>query len=163
MFLHGHYQNAYVTRDLDAAMAALTKRYGLKDYIVFEPDMVLKTAEGDKNASVRAALAWDGGLQFELIQPVSGFNDHYLSALSSEANDKTPAFHHIAVRRDNLAAMREEIAQLGFPIAFEGEVPGLMVFIYVDAREMLGHFIEFMWATEEGWAMQGWPKGRRPD
>ena len=36
-FLRGHYQNAYVTHDLDAAMALVDGRFGAIDWIVFEP------------------------------------------------------------------------------------------------------------------------------
>ena len=159
MFLQGHYQNAYVTHDLDRAMKLVSDRYGVGDWIVFEPDMVLKTPSGPKESSVRAALAWGGGLQIELIEPVSGHLDHYLPFLPADKADPTPRFHHVAVRRDDLGAMREEIERLGLPLAFEGEVPGL-VFIYLDARESLGHFFEYVWASPEGWEMIGWPKGR---
>ena len=159
MFLKGHYQNAYVTHDLDKAMALLTEQYGVGDYIVFEPDMILKTPRGEKASSVRAALAWVGGLQLELIEGVSGFLDHYQPFLPADPADPTPRFHHMAVRRDDLAAMRAEIAELGLPLAFEGEVPGL-VFIYLDARASLGHYLEYVWCSPEGWEMIGWPKGR---
>lgn len=159
MFLQGHYQNAYVTHDLDRAMEMLSQRYGLKDYVVFEPEMVLKTPEGEKSASLRAALAWTGGLQIELIQPLTGYNDHYSPYLPKDRSDPTPQFHHMAVRRDDLAAMRAEIDKLGLKLAFEGEVPGL-TYIYLDARETLGHYLEYVWATPEGWEMIGWPKNR---
>lgn len=159
MFMQGHYQNAYVTHDLDKAMELTTRRFGVKDYIVFEPDMILKTPEGDKDSSVRAALAWAGGLQIELIQPTKGWYPHYLPYLPADKSDPVPRFHHIAVRRDDLDAMREEIDKLGLPVAFEGSVPGL-VFIYLDARQTLGHFFEYVWATPEGWKMIGWPEGR---
>ena len=158
MFMQGHYQNAYVTHDLDAAMELLTDRYGLKDYIVFEPDMILKTPQGDKESSVRAALAWAGGLNIELIQPVSGHLDHYLPYLPTDRNDPTPRFHHVAVRRDDEQAMRDEIDRLGLPLAFEGQVPGL-IFIYLDARASLGHYFEYVWATPEMWTATGWPEG----
>lgn len=160
MFLKGHYQNAYVTHDLKAAMKLLTARYGLKDYIIFEPDMILTTPEGDKPASVSVALAWAGGLQFELIQPRGGFVDHYMPFLPADKSDPSPRYHHMAVRRDDLKAMRAEIAQLNMPLAFEGEVPGAMVYVYLDARAWLGHYLEYVWATDEGWAMNGWPKDR---
>jgi hypothetical protein len=159
MFLQGHYQNAYVTHDLDKVMEGLSQRYALKDYIVFEPEMVLKTPQGDWPASVRAALVWVGGLQIELIQPRTGFQDHYLPFLPADRSDPTPRFHHMAVRRDDLAAMRAEIAQLNLPLAFEGEVPGL-TYIYLDARATLGHYLEYVWASPEGWQMIGWPNGR---
>ena len=159
MFLQGHYQNAYLTHDLDAAMALVNQRYGTRDWIVFEPDMVLKTPDGDRESSVRAALAWAGGLQLELIQPTRGWHAHYLPMMAADKADPVPRFHHIAVRRDDLDAMRDEIDRLGLPLAFEGEVPGL-VYIYLDARESLGHYLEYVWASPEGWEMIGWPQGR---
>jgi hypothetical protein len=155
-FLRGHYQNAYVTRDLDAAMGLIDARFGTVDWIVFAPDMVLQTPEGPKDSSVRAALGWQAGHQIELIEPVSGHLDHYLPYLPVDKADPTPRFHHIAVRRDDEAAMRAEIARLGLPLAFEGGVPGL-IFVYLDARATLGHYFEYVWATPEGWEMHGWP------
>jgi hypothetical protein len=159
MFMTNHYQNAYITHDLDKAMQIVTDRYDVKDYITFEPDMVLKTPDGDRQASVRVALGWCGDVQIELIQPVSGWTDPYAVVLPADTSDVAPRFHHIAVRRDNLEEMRAEIARLGLPVVFEGEVPGL-IFIYLDARESLGHFFEYVWATPEGWDMTGWPKDR---
>ena len=160
MFMQGHYQNAYVTHDLDKAMELLTRRYGVKHYIVFEPDMILKTPEGDKESSVRAALAWTGGLQIELIQPTKGWYPHYLPYLPADKSDPVPRFHHIAVRRDDLDAMRKEIGRSGMPLAFGGESAG-MVFAYLDARGSLGHYIELVWKAPGGWEKIGWP-GDRP-
>lgn len=159
MFVKGHYQNAYVTHNLDAAMELVGGRFGIVNYITFEPDMVLQTPTGPREASVRVALGWASGLQFELIQPTGGYVDHYLPFLPADHSDPSPRFHHIAVRRDDLNAMREEVARLGLPVAFEGSVPGL-TFLYLDARHTLGHYFEYVWASEEGWAGQGWPVDR---
>jgi hypothetical protein len=158
-FMQGHYQNAYVTHNLEAAMDILRKRFAVDNYIVFEPDMPFTTPAGPKHVHVKACLAWTGGLQVELIEPISGFIDHYVPYLPKDRSDPTPRFHHIAVRRDDLSAMRQEIAQLGLPLAFEGEVPGL-VFVYLDARQTVGHYFEYVWATEEMWRNTGWPQGR---
>lgn len=160
MHLRGHYQNAYVTHDFDRAQAAIDARFGRADWIVFEPDMVLKTPDGDKEASVKAGLAWHGGMQIELIQSTKGWRGQYEPMLPADRSDPSPRLHHIALRRDDEAEMRREIAELGLPLLFEGSLPGVMVFIYLDAREVLGHFLEYVWATPEGWAMQGWPEGR---
>jgi hypothetical protein len=159
MFMKNHFQNAYVTHDMDKAMAMIDDRFGKIDWIVFDPTMILETPSGPKESTVRAALGWNDGLQIELIQPVSGYLDHYLPALPADRNDPTPQFHHVAFRRDDEAAMRAEIEKLGFPLLFESSVPGL-IFIYLDARETLGHAYEYIWATPEGWEMQGWPKGK---
>ena len=159
MYFKGHFQNAYITHDLYGALELIDNRFGKIDWIVFEPDMQLKTAEGIKESSVKAALGWHDGHQLEIIQPVKGYIDHYLPVLPEDKTDIVPRFHHIAVRRDDEAAMRAEIAQLGLPVEFEGEVPGL-IFICLNAAKVLGHHFEYIWATPEGWEMQGWPKDR---
>jgi Glyoxalase/Bleomycin resistance protein/Dioxygenase superfamily len=158
-FMQGHYQNAYVTHDIDAAMEIMRRRFGIDRYIQFEPDMPFLTQAGPRQVHVKACLAWTGGLQIELIQPVDGYIDHYVPYLPTDRSDPTPRFHHIAVRRDDQSAMRQEIAQLGLPLAFEGEVPGLL-FIYLDARESVGHYFEYVWATPQMWADTGWPNDR---
>ena len=159
MFMKNHFQNAYITHNMDKAMKLIDDRFGKIDWIVFDPTMTLLTPHGEKQSTVRAALGWKDGLQIELIQPVSGYLDHYRSAMLPDPSDFTPQFHHVAFRRDDEAAMRAEIEQLGFPVLFESSVPGL-IFIYLDARETLGHAYEYIWATPEGWEMQGWPKDK---
>mgnify|MGYP001206670120 CR=1 FL=1 len=159
MFLRNHFQNAYVTHNLDKAMKLVDDRFGRIDWIVFDPEMILQTPSGPKESSVRAALGWKDGLQTGLTQPVAGYLDHSLPVLPADKDDYVPRFHHIAVRRDDEAAMRREIEQLGFPLLFESSVPGL-VFIYLDAGRTLGHAFEYIWATPEGWDMQGWPRDK---
>jgi hypothetical protein len=165
MFLKNHFQNAYITHDLAKAMQLIDDRFGKTDWIVFEPDMVLETPSGPRESSVKAALGWKDGLQIELIEPVKGFVDHYLPVLPADKSDFTPRFHHIAVRRDDEAAMRAEIAALGLPLAFEGPlsikeaIPSL-VFVYLDGRKSLGHYVEFTWKSPEAWNFVGWPEGR---
>ena len=158
MPLLGHYQNAYVTHDLDRAMALTGPSFGLGPFSAFDVEMSLKTSAGDKLSRVRVATAWAGGLQVELIQPVSGYIDPYLHALPADQGDAVPRLHHVAMRRDDMQAMRLEAESLGLPIAFESESVGIGC-IFIDARARLGHFLEFVTATDEGWELLGWPKG----
>ncbi len=158
-FMQGHYQNAYVTHDIEAAKDILRKRFNIDHYIQFEPNMPFTTPQGLKQVHVKACLAWTGGLQIELIEPIDGYIDDYVSFLPRDRTDPTPRFHHIAVRREDQQAMRQEIERLGLPLAFEGEVPGLL-FIYLDARQSVGHYFEYVWATAEMWQNTGWPAGR---
>jgi len=168
MFLRGHHQNAYVTHDVDAAVEMLASQYGIEKFERFEPKMVVRTPEGEKPLCTRVASTWVGGLNIELIEPVSGYVDHYLTLLPQDRRDPVPRFHHMSFRRDDEAAMREEIARLGLPLAFEGPaafegyIPKL-TFIYLDARASLGHYIEYTWKSPEGWELVGWPKGRPTD
>ena len=165
MFLRGHMQNAYVTHDLDKAMEIVADRFEVEKFDRFYPDMVVNTPLGEKPMVTRVASFWAGGLNVEIIEPVSGFVDHYASMLPQDRSDAVPRFHHISLRRDDEAAMREEIARLGLPLAFEGpvsikeDIPSL-VFVYLDGRQTLGHYVEFTWKSEEGWKFVGWPEGR---
>ena len=165
MVLRGHHQNSYVTHDLDRAMEMIGGRFGIERFDRFDPDMVVRTPAGDKPLVTRVASTWVGGLNIEIIEPVSGFVDHYLALMPQDRKDPTPRFHHVSFRRDDEAAMRQEIAELGLPLAFEGPVsikgplPSLL-FIYLDARATLGHYVEFTWKSPEAWRMVGWPEGR---
>ena len=157
MYLKGFFQNAYITRDIDHGLATLRRDYGVDaEPIRFEPDMILKTPDGDKPAQVRAALVWVDRLQIELIQPVGGFIDHYATVLPDDPHDRALHFHHVCVRRDDYDAMQAEIDATGLPRAFEAEYPG-GYFVYLDARATLGHYLEYAWATPETWAYQGFP------
>ncbi|TGD75846.1 hypothetical protein E4634_02970 [Mangrovimicrobium sediminis] len=165
MFLRGHMQNAYVTHDLDRAMEMVAERFGVESFDRFEPQMTVRTPQGEQPLSTRVASFWAGGLNVEIIQPTGGYIEHYTSMLPADTGDAVPRFHHISLRRDDEAAMRAEIEALGLPLAFEGPlsireaIPSL-VFVYLDARAVLGHYVEFTWKSPEAWAYVGWPEGR---
>ena len=159
MFLQGHYQNAYVTHDIDKARDLLSERYGLEDWINFEMELPVRTPGGERQLGVKVGCAWAGSLQIELIEPVSGAVEPYLPYLPADESDFTPRFHHISLRRDNYDDMQAEIARLGLPFVCEGGIPDLL-YTYVDGRGTFGHYVEFVWASEAGWKMIGWPEGR---
>jgi len=158
MALQGYYQNGYVTHDLDRAMALTGQSLGLGPFSFFDVEMVLNTSSGEKTSGVRVATAWAGRMQVELIQPVSGYIDPYLHALPVDPDDAVPRLHHVAMRRDDPVAMRREAEGLGLPVAFESASAGIGC-IFIDARARLGHFLEFVTATDVGWDILGWPKG----
>jgi hypothetical protein len=165
MFLRGHMQNAYVTHDLDKAMEIVADRFKVEKFDRFDPEMTVRTLGGEKPLVTRVASYWAGGLNIELIEPVSGYVDHYRTMMPQDRHDAVPRFHHISLRRDDEAEMRREIASLGLPLAFEGPasikaaIPSL-IFIYLDGRASLGHYVEFTWKSPEAWKYVGWPEGR---
>jgi hypothetical protein len=159
MFLKGHYQNAYVTHDLGWAMDEVGRRYGLDNWITFEVELTVKTLAGERQQATKVACAWGGWLQLELIEPVSGFIDPYLPYLPKDKSDRSLRLHHVSLRRDDPAETEAEIASLGLPFVCSGGIPAL-TYTYLDARETLGHYLEYVWASPEGWAMVGWPDGR---
>lgn len=154
--LQGVYQIGYVTRDIDRAIELLGSGLGLSDFARFDLPLPLRTPDGNKVAQVRVAVAWVGTTQIELIQPVSGHVELYEAGLPENPNDATPRFHHVAVRREDLDAMTREITELGQPLAFETGGAGIHT-VFVDTRAKLGHHLEFVCASSEGWQMLGWP------
>ena len=158
-FFRGHYQNAYVTHDLARAEALLARTLGLKDFLHFEPDMIVETPNGPRRLQLSLSTAWSGFLQIELIQPIGGFTDFYRGMLPDDQDDFRPRFHHVAVRRPYREGLAQEFVDLGMPAVLEGRVQGL-IFGYVDARHSVGHYIEYCGATDENWAYNGWPAGK---
>ena len=73
MFLTGHMQNAYVTHDIEKAMEIVGNRFDVQHFDRHEPDMVVNTVHGHQQLVCRVATYWEGGLNIEIIQPVSGF------------------------------------------------------------------------------------------
>jgi len=165
MMFKGHMQNAYVTHDLEKAMEIVGNKLGVDKFDRFDPDMTVRTPDGERPMVNRVASYWSGGLNVEIIQPVSGAIEHYLTMLPDDRTDAVPRFHHISLRRDDEAAMRAEIAATGWPLAFEGPasiksaIPSL-IFVYLDARKTFGHYVEFTWKSAEAWKYVGWPEGR---
>jgi len=159
MRLTGHYQNGYVTHDLDKALDYFAERFGIEHFGCYDADIEVATPDGPRVLSMRIAAGWTGGLNIEVMQPVSGHVAPLMAMLPSDTGDAVPRFHHIAVRRESLDAMRREIAESGLPLAFGGTPPG-MEFAYLDARASIGHFIELVWKEPGGWEKIGWPEGR---
>lgn len=158
MSLIGFFQNAYVTRDLDRAIALCGQAMGIGDFAAMDYELVLRADREDKPVRLRVATGWQGGMQVELIEPVSGFTDPYAGGLPADPDDFAPRFHHVAVRRDDPEALACEVEALGLPVIFETGGNGI-ISTFVDARSRIGHPIEFVCATPEGWRLLGWPDG----
>jgi hypothetical protein len=157
--LRGHYQNGYVTHDLDRGLEIFADRFGVEGFGRYDAEIGVTTPNGVRPLEMRIAAGWVGGLNIELMQPVSGHVEPLMAMLPDDRSDAVPRFHHFALRRENLTDMREEIVGCGLPLAFAGEPPG-MVFAYLDARAGIGHFIELVWKEQGGWEKIGWPEGR---
>lgn len=90
-----HYQNAYITRDIEKAIVTFRSRCGVEDVISFEGPVEVTTPKGRGTAVSKLAFIWVNNLQYELIQPVSGFVDIYSDELPADDGLK---FHHICMR-----------------------------------------------------------------
>lgn len=155
------YQVGYVTRDLDRAIEALGNDPDLSEFSRFDVDLQLSTPSGEKAASLRVGTAWSGSMQIELIQPISGHVGAYTEALPADPDDPTPRFHHLAARRASIAELQRDTGALGLPIMFETSGADISS-VLIDTRSRLGHYLELVSATAEGWAILGWPGASAP-
>lgn len=147
-----HFQNAYVTRDIDKALDTFRQRLNAPQEIrSFDVTVDVKTPAGSGAASNRVAFIWIDNLQYELIQPVSGLVSIYSDQLPADDSLK---FHHICMRVDDWDSFRGKVDRQGYPVALEGGSDALK-FVYLDARDTLGHYLEYVWMTPARWAQLG--------
>jgi len=146
MLLKGHYQNAYVTADIEQALTDLRQLENVENVLQFEAPLELWTPHGAGLAVMKIALIWVGKLQYEFIEPVSGLVDIYRDAVPASG----VRFHHIGMRVRDWDALLAEIERQQLPIVLKGEMPGVK-FLYVDARKTLGHYLEYVLMPDEAW------------
>ena len=135
-----HFQNAYTTRDVDAAARMFAERHGIRSFhfmrdIPFGPD-----------ATTHIALAWAGEVMIELIQPNGGDN-LYTDWLPAEGH--LLRFHHLGhliTDDDAWRQVNEQGAASRLPVALQGSHQGVN-YLYLDARRELGHFLEYVYLT----------------
>jgi hypothetical protein len=152
MRLDGFFQNAYIVRDLDRACETFRDRHGVPAFITFDLEVDARTIWGEGRQHIRAGLGWIGNLQIELIQPVSGLTRLY----GDLPTDDSPRFHHIGMRVMDWDKAHAEIEANGWPIVSEGAVEGCS-YVYLDARDTIGHYVEYVWMTPEFWTATGGP------
>lgn len=140
------FQAAYVTRDLDQAIAHFQKRHSGAVFTSI-PAQGLELRIPAATASMKVAVAWIGDTQIELIEPVDGAVDIYRRALPDSGD--VVAFHHLGMRitgeRTAWESFRESVADAD--VAIEGGRQE-MRFIYTDERATLGHYLEYVWMSD---------------
>jgi hypothetical protein len=146
-----HYQNAYITRDIEKAVELFKDRLGVNEASFFEVEVDIWTPAGIGKAKNKLAFIWKNNLQYELIQPVDGFVDIYSNALPCDDSLK---FHHICMRVDEWSSFRENVEKMQYPVVLEGGNDQLR-YLYLDATAELGHYLEYTWMTEERWRQIG--------
>jgi hypothetical protein len=153
-----HYQNAYICDDIDAAIASFAGRAEIGGAAPFDTDQMLWTPAGIKRVASKLAFIWIGDLQYELIQIVddqSGLYSNYAN------NGGIMHFHHSCVRVGEWEPFREAVARQDLPVVLERANEGdALKFLYLDAREFCGHYLEYTWMTDEMWGRLGGPEKR---
>jgi hypothetical protein len=100
----------------------------------------------DSEWTIDVAVVNVGAYNIELIRPVSGAVDLY-----REAVRPCPAtFHHVGVEIDSLAEVGEVATRAGRDWSLIGHTSGFAHFVYLDLREELFHFVEFIELEAKG-------------
>jgi Glyoxalase/Bleomycin resistance protein/Dioxygenase superfamily len=146
-----HYQNAYITRDIEKAIEGIRARSAGAKVMRFEGPVEVTTAKARGTAISKLAFIWINNLQYELIQPVSGLVDIYKDELPE---DDSLRFHHICMRVPEWDNFRARVDQEGYRVVLEGG-SDMLKYIYIDAREFVGHYLEYVWMTPQRWTAMG--------
>jgi Glyoxalase/Bleomycin resistance protein/Dioxygenase superfamily len=139
-------QTAYVTNDIEQALAVFRDHYDVTSFYVFAnnaPGMV--QSDG---AQLKIALAVVGGVEIELIEP-QGDTAPLFSALLPSDGSFAIRFHHVAYRVEgDLSDFEAHMASIDseqHPVIWSGSLGDVMRFAYTDERSLLGHYVEHVW------------------
>lgn len=144
------YHVAFVTRELEAGMAAFGRIHGDPAFTVYRQAQI-ETPRG--MAVLDFAVADLNGFRVEVIEPAGGCDEIYREALPEHAGETR--FHHVAslVRSwQDWLQVKATIARHGLatPIRGRAETPeGIFHYAYVDLRRQLGHYLEFVCITDQ--------------
>jgi hypothetical protein len=148
-----HYQNAYVTRNVDKAVADFRRHADVRTIIEIETPVQVWTPQGEGKGVQKLAFVWVEDLNYELIEPKEGdVLAIYRDALPA---DDRLQFHHVCHRVDDWDEAVAKITAQPFPIVLRGGTAGLLQFAYTDTRPWLGHFTEYVWMVPDRWAGMG--------
>ena len=139
-------QTAYVTNDMQQALAVFRDHYDVTSFYVFANDAPgMVQSDG---AQLKIALAVVGGVEIELIEP-QGHTAPLFSALLPDDGSFAIRFHHVAYRVEgDLSDFEAHMASIGseqHPVIWSGSLGDVMRFAYTDERALLGHYVEHVW------------------
>ena len=134
------FQNAWVVDDLETAIHQWVDELGVGPFFVTEyrsvlQDVVYRGSPGVLDMKV--ALAQNGPIQVELIEPLSAPSAYRDSVTSGTG------FHHMCAWSEDVSADVAYLESLGYPAANTAKVRDIEI-AYVDTRPLLGCMLEFV-------------------
>jgi hypothetical protein len=143
-------QTAYVTNDMEQALAVFRDQYDVPSFYVFANDAPgMVQSDG---AQLKIALAIVGGVEIELIEP-QGDTAPLFSAPLPDDGSFAIRFHHVAYRIEgDLSDFEAHMASIDpekHPVIWSGSLGDVMRFAYTDERAVLGHYVEHVWMHPE--------------
>ncbi len=148
-----HWQNAYICPDIEAALGEFGQRADIGDVPIHDIEQSLWTPHGMKRVVTRLAFVWIGDMQNELIQPIDDETGIYANY---QNNGGIMHFHHACSRVPDWDEFRAAVDNQDLPVVLERAIEGdLLKFLYLDGRDFCGHYLEYIWATNERWLQMG--------
>jgi hypothetical protein len=143
-FYAGIFQYAYVCADLDRAITHFGEQLGLGGFDI-RRGLTVQDVEVDGRPAdgwtINVAVTNVEHANVELIEPVGGPVELYRDVIS----DRRPAtFHHFGVEVTDLDAVLRDIHASGRRTKLLGCMPGFCRFAYLDLRDEIGHFVEYV-------------------
>ena len=142
-------QIGYATTDCAEAVRRYGERYGVSKFLLLPNTQ--STISPGRSAVINVALAFVNGTMIELIEPVSGADAIYRDVLPMSG---------FAVRQHYLGyamfseaewqAKQEEIERQKITVVLAGEAPDVMRYQYIDLREDIGHYVEYLYYLGRG-------------
>ncbi len=148
-----HYQNAYIVDDIEAAIAEFHTRAEFGEVRPFAIEQELWTPASMKKVATKLAFIWIGDLQYELIEVLGDETGIYSNY---KDNGGLLHFHHVCMRVPEWEPFRAAVAAQDLPVVLERANAGdLLKFLYLDGRSFCGHYLEYVWMTDERWVQLG--------
>lgn len=143
------HQIAYVTNDFGKALEKF-KGLGVTRFLELK-NISFPIARDGTSVECHIALGRSGGMEIEVIEPLSANAGLYREPLTSD--DFTMQFHHVAQRlftEQEFDTFRKHMIASGAPLPVEGASNG-MTYFYADLRDSLGHYVEYIYGSPEYW------------
>jgi hypothetical protein len=137
----GFFQLGYVARDLDAAIDAFRHRVQPASFQItnaVEPYIHIK----------RIALTWIDLTMIELIEPNADVPSIYIDSLPVRQEDIR--LHHLGFLTNDYADTLQRLTADGYALPMSMSYGEVLDCCYADAREQLGHYLEYIRLGEEG-------------
>jgi hypothetical protein len=136
------FQTAYVTTDMDAAVASFRDRFGVGQF--FRSGRRTVSLDSGGRMTMEIALAWVGSTMLEIIQPIADDVAVYADWLPKHGF--AVRFHHIGFRlrsSDEWNAMLERNERHGHQVVFNLTASNTRA-LYIDTVAALGHYVEYL-------------------
>ena len=144
------FQLGYVCDSLEEGIAQFRGRGMTHEPHIIEVEQPVNTPQGEVINKLRICFIWIGDVQYELIQPLTDPLGIYANAPSNGAPIR---FHQICMRvQDSWDEFLARVNAQDLPLVMWRDMGGdNLKFLYLDGRERFGHYLEYIWMTDEAW------------